>query len=369
MNDHLSGKGGHEGMIYEGMEKERMKQVWITGKGGGDKLQVRQGQAPEPGPGQVRVQVKVAGVNFADVMMRLGLYPDAPKLPAVPGYEVAGTVAALGSRVQGLRVGQPVVAMCNFGGYSESLCVPRETVFPLPEGLDPRTAAALPVNFLTAWQMLRVMAPVGPGDTVLIHSAAGGVGQAAVQLCRLAGARVVGTASPAKHAFLKEQGLLAVLDSRSKDLAARVRELTDGQGVDVALEPRNGPWIMESYRALAPCGRLVLFGFSHAAVGKGSGTFSALKTLARVPWCTLNPIRLMNDNRSVAGVNLGRMWDQGQRTARWMQEILDLAARGDLQPTIDGVYPFSRAAEAHARLEDRLNVGKVLLVPDQEYEA
>ena len=343
-----------------------MKQVWITGKGGGGKLQVKEVDLPAPGAGQVRLDVSAAGVNFADIMMRLGLYPDAPRLPAVPGYEVAGTVAELGEGVADLQVGRPVVAMCNFGGYSESLCVPSDLVFPLPEGLDPQRAAALPVNYLTAWQMLRVMAPVGPEDTVLVHSAAGGVGQAAVQLCRLAGARVLGTASPAKHEFLRQQGVAAVLDSREKDLASRVRDLTEGQGADVILEPRNGPWIMASYRALAPCGRLVLFGFSHAATGKGAGTFSALKTLARVPWLTLNPIRLMNDNRSMAGVNLGRMWDQGHRTGRWLREILRLAAEGQLVPTIDGVFPFSEAAAAHARLEERRNVGKVLLTPAKE---
>lgn len=342
-----------------------MKQVMITGRGGGEVLQVVERPLPEPGGRQVRVRVEAAGVNFADVMMRLGLYPDAPKLPAVPGYEVAGTVDAVGPDARPDLLGAPVVAMCNFGGYSEAVCVPEQAVFPRPAHIDAVTAAALPVNYLTAWQMLRVMAPVGPGDVVLVHSAAGGVGQAAVQLGRLAGARLLGSASPAKHGLLLEQGLAHLFDSRARGFAAGVKAATGGRGADIVLEPRNGPWIMESYHALARCGRLVLFGFSHAARGKGSGPLTALRTLAGVPWLKLNPIRLMNDNKSVAGVNLGRMWDQAGRTGEWTGQLLALLAAGAIAPRIDSVLPFAAAAEAHRRLESRLNVGKIVLVPEE----
>ena len=340
-----------------------MRQIWMNRRGEVDVLAVREVARPDPGPGQVRVRVEAAGVNFADVMMRRGLYPDAPKLPAVAGYEVAGVVDTVGSGVEEELTGTSVVAMCNFGGYSEYLCLSREMVWPLPEGIEPVAAAALPVNYLTAWQMVRVMAPVGEGDLVLIHSAAGGVGQAVIQLCRLAGARVIGSASPAKHDFLREQGLEHVFDSRRTDFAREVKAVTKERGVDVVLEPRHGRWIMESYLSLAKCGRLVLFGFSSAAVGKGSGTLSALRTLARVPWLQLNPIRLMNDNKSIAGVNLGRMWDQGERTSIWMGKLLELLAAGGIEPVSDTVFSFDDAGQAHRRLEDRLNVGKVILMP------
>ena len=176
--------------------------------------------------------------------------------------------------------------------------MPAALAWPLPDGADLRAAAALPVNYLTAWQMVRVMAPVPAGGTVLIQSAAGGVGQAVVQLCALAGVTVLGSASPAKHDALRAQGLAFVFDSRRPDYAGLVREATGGRGVEAALEPRNGRWILESYRCLSRCGHLVLFGFSGAAVGRRSGTLSALRTLAQVPWLAINPIRLMNDNRS-----------------------------------------------------------------------
>ena len=213
------------------------------------------------------------------------------------------------------------------------------------------------------------MAPVGKGDLVLIHSAAGGVGQAVFQLCRLAGARVIGSASPKKHAFLRDQGLEYVFDSTRTDFSREVLDFTSGRGVDVALEPRNGTWIMESYRSLGKGGRLLLFGFSGAAVGSKSGTLSALRTLAGVPWLRLNPIRLMNDNKSIGGVNLGRMWDQGERTAVWMETLLGHLAAGRIAPVVDGCFPFEDAAGAHSRLEDRLNVGKVLLVPGKAASA
>lgn len=342
------------------------RQVWTTRRGGPGVLEVREAPLPAPGPGEVRVRVAAAGVNFADVMMRRGLYPDAPKLPAVAGYEVAGTVDAAGPGTAAGLEGRRVVAMCRFGGYSEAVCVPAAQVWTLPAGLDATRAAALPVNYLTAWQMVRVMAPVGPADTVLVHGTAGGVGQAALQLCRLAGATVLGSASPAKHTELLAQGVAQVFDSRRPDFAAAVRAATGGRGADIVLEPRNGRWIMESYRSLAKCGRLVLFGFSQAAVGGGSGTWSALRTLAQVPWLQLNPIRLMNDNRALAGVNLGRMWDQAGRTRGWMDELLALAADGRIVPCLDGVFPFAEAGAAQARLEQRLNFGKVILVPDRK---
>jgi len=346
-----------------------MRRIEIRRRGGPEVLKVMAGALPEPGLGEVRIRVAAAGVNFADVMMRRGLYPDAPKLPAVPGYEVAGVVDAVGGGVGGDILGCTVVAMCDFGGYSEAVCVPRLQVWTLPAGIDPVTAAAVPVNYLTAWQMLRVMAPVTAGDTVLIHGAAGGVGQAAVQLCRLAGARVLGSASPGKHDRLRAVGVDEVFDSRQNRFAAQVRDATGGRGADIVLEPRNGRWIMESYRSLAKCGRLMLFGFSQAAVGRRSGPLSALRTLAGVPWLRLNPIRLMNDNRSLAGVNLGRMWDQLPRTAGWMEELLDLLASGRIVPVIDSVLGFDEAPEAHRRLEERHNFGKVVLVPRKEGNA
>ena len=341
-----------------------MRQIWISSKGGPEVLTLKTAPEPAPAAGEVRIRVAAAGVNFADIMMRLGLYPDAPPLPAVPGYEVAGRVDAVGEGVPAGRLDEPVVAMCRFGGYSEQVCVPAAQAYRRPETIDPLVAAALPVNYLTAYQMLRVMAPVQPGESVLIPSAAGGVGIAALQIAQLCGARVIASAAPAKHDFLRERGAEFVFDSRAQNFAALVREANGGRGVDIALEPRHGRWIMESYRALAKGGRLVLFGFSSAASGSRPGIWTVLRTLAQVPWLTLNPIRLMNDNRSLAGVNLGRMWSEQERLSGWIAQLLDWLVAGRIAPHIDRVFPFAEAGAAHQRLEQRRNVGKVLLTPD-----
>lgn len=341
-----------------------MQQIWMRRKGGPEVLEVREVPVPEPGPGEVRISTHAAGVNFADIMMRRGLYPDAPKLPAVAGYEVAGVVDKTGAGVAEDFCGRRVLAMCSFGGYSGSVCVPIDRIHELPAGVGMQSAAALPVNYLTAWQMVRVMTVLGAGDTVLVHSAAGGVGQAVIQLLQPLGVRLLGSASPGKHDYLRGLGVEAVCDSRQAKFAAWVRENTEGRGADVVLEPRNGRWIAESYAALAKCGRLMLFGFSDAARGGSSGVWTALATLARVPWLITNPLRLMNDNRMIGGVNLGRMGDQGVRVGGWMREILALAEAGSIAPVIDSVHPFSRAGDAHDRLELRRNVGKVLLVPE-----
>ena len=207
------------------------------------------------------------------------------------------------------------------------------------------------------------MAPVAPGGTVLVLSAGGGVRQAVVQLCALTGARVIGSASPSKHEELRAQGLAFVFDSGLADYASLVREATGGRGVEAALEPRNGRWILESYKCLSRCGHLVLFGFAGAATGSSSGILSSLRTLAQVPWLSINPIRLMNDNRSLGGVNLGRMWDEGARTGAWMEALLALLADGAIAPRIDSVFPFAEAARAHEKLEGRTSFGKILLEP------
>ncbi len=338
-----------------------MQQVEITRKGPPEVLTRRGVPEPQPGPGNVRILVSAAGVNFADLMMRLGLYPDAPSLPAVPGYEVAGVIDAVGHGVSARRVGERVIALTHFGGYSEAVCVPSQQAYPCPAGVPADVAAALPVNYLTAYQMLLVMARVGPRDSVLVHGAAGGVGLAAVEICRLCGARTLGTASPAKHDFLRERGVEAVFDSRQEEFAAAVRAATGGRGVDVVLEPRHGRWIMESYRALAKAGRLILFGFASAAPGKNVSPLAVARTLGRVPWFALNPIRLMNDNKSVGGVNLGRMWDQQDRVSSWMAELLEWLAAGRIAPRVDRVFSFAEAAAAHHYLHDRRNLGKVVL--------
>ncbi|GAC1337184.1 MAG: medium chain dehydrogenase/reductase family protein [Myxococcales bacterium] len=338
-----------------------MRQIWISRKGGPEVLELREAPDPPPQAGQVRIRVRAAGVNFAETLARLGLYPDAPRLPFVPGYEVAGEVDAVGPGAHGARVGQRVLALTRFGGYSDVVCVPQEQAEPLPDGLSFAQGASLPVNWLTAWHLVVNLGNLRPGQRVLVHAAAGGVGTAAVQIARRLGAEVFGTASASKHARLRELGLHHAIDYRTEDFEEEVRRATSGKGVHLVLDAVGGASFRKGYRLLSPTGRLVMFGASALASDGKRSLPRAIATLLRMPpfW----PLALLNDNKGVFGVNLGRLWDEAEMLQGYLREVLAGVTRGELRPIIDSEIPFAQAARAHERLRDRENFGKVLLVP------
>lgn len=340
-----------------------MRQIWIPKAGPPEVLALREAADPLPSPGQVRIRVAASGVNFADVVGRLGQYPDLPPMPVVPGYEVAGRVDAVGEGVDDVFVGRNVLALTRFGGYSDVLCVPEAQAHVLPPGMTAEEGAALPVNYLTAWQLVRVMGSLRAGETVLVHSAGGGVGIAATQIARHLGARVFGTASAGKHDALKSLGVDACIDYRSEDFEARVMDLTHGRGVELVLDAVGGKSFKKSYRALAPSGRLGMFGISSAATGKTPNKLSLLRTVLGMPWLQFNPVSLMNENKGAFGVNMGHLWDEVDRVNGWMESLLELFVEGAIRPIIAERFSFERAAEAHHYLQDRKNFGKVLLIP------
>lgn len=341
-----------------------MRQIVIPSHGPPEVLEVRTSADPAPEPGQVRVRVEAAGVNFADVLARMGLYPDAPPLPAVVGFEAAGRIDAVGEGVSSDRVGEPVIALAGSGAYADVLCLPEERVFRRPDGMSAVEGAAMPVAYLTAHVALRVMGSLKAGERVLVQNAGGGVGLAALDLCRAHGATAYGTASPWKHETLRERGAEACIDYRSRDFEAAIEEITDGEGVHVALDPLGGESWKKSYRCLAPTGRLVIFGMSDTAPGRRRRWRDVLRTLFRVPWLTLNPMRLMRDSRAVVGVNLQRIRGRPAEARRWAQELFGRWEAGELRPRVDRTFPFAEAAAAHAYLQDRKNLGKVVLVPE-----
>jgi NADPH:quinone reductase-like Zn-dependent oxidoreductase len=340
---------------------QSMHQVWITRHGPPEVLELREAAVPEPSEGEVLIKVAAAGINFADIMARLGLYPDAPKPPCVVGYEVAGEVAAVGPSAAEFAVGNRVIALTRFGGYSSHVKVRHEQVFGLPSGLDFAQGAALPVTYLTAYQLLISMGRLRAGETVLVHSAAGGVGLSAIDLATIIGAKVIGVASPAKHIFLRRRGVQGPIDSRADDMVDRVKQLTGGRGVDLVLDARGGRSWRESYDCLAPTGRLAVFGLA-TAVGGGRWLGTA-RALLGVPWLRFNPLRLMNDNRGIFGVNVGHLWDQHDVIRSWMTQILEWQLQGKITPVVDRSFPFVGAAAAHRHIEGRGNIGKVVLVP------
>jgi len=340
-----------------------MRQIWITKAGPPEVLQVKEAPDPEPKAGEVRIRVAASGVNFADILGRMGLYPDMPPLPVVPGYEVSGRIDAVGAGTDTAWVGRDVIAVIRFGGYSDVVCVPANQVFARPAGMDDLEGAAIPVNYFTAWQLVVVMGGLKPNETVLVHSAGGGVGIAATQIAKHIGARVIGTASAAKHAELRTLGVDHLIDYRTEDFETRTREITNGRGVELVLDAIGGESWKKGYRTLAPTGRLGMFGISAAVGGKERSLVGMLATLVRVPWFQFNPLSLMNANKGVFGVNLGHLWGELDRQRSWAEQLLDLWTKGVVKPKIARTFKFDEAPQAHHFIQDRRNIGKVLLVP------
>jgi synaptic vesicle membrane protein VAT-1 len=336
--------------------------VFITKLGPPEVLKLQEIPEPRPKPHEVRVHVRTAGVNFADIMMRLGLYAGAPRLPFVPGYEVSGTIDETGSEVKNRRVGDRVIAMTEFGGYTESVCVAADRAVPMPRNMSFEQGAALPVNYLTAYHMLYFLGHVRRGERVLIHQAAGGVGLAALELCKVAEAETFGTASASKKDFLLARGLHHHIDYHTQDYEQEVRRITQGEGVEIVLDPMGGESLRKGYRILAPLGRLMVFGFSSGVSGKGRNLLKAGAQYLRTP--RFSPLDLMLNNRAVFGVHLGRLWNAAGVLAEEMRALLDLYEQGKISPYVGSTFLLSEADAAHHFIQDRKNLGKVVLLVD-----
>jgi len=338
-----------------------MRQIVTTANGGVEVLKVQEAANPTPAKGEVVVQVMAAGLNFADILARQGLYPDGPKKPCVMGYEVAGVVEAVGEGVDPQLANKPVVAMTRFRGQAEKVAIAANQLFAKPESLSYEQAAAIPVNYLTAYALLEVMGSLHAGESVLIHNAGGGVGLAAIDIAKQIGATTFGTASPGKHEFLRERGLDNPIDYRNQDWLPVLKQLTAGRGVDLVIDPIGGSHWKKSYAALRHTGRLGMFGVSTASANGLQGKLKMIKAAAQMP--RFHPIGLLNKNRGVFGLNLGHMWHEPEKVAAWMKVILDGVSEGWVRPHVDKAFPFAQAGEAHSYMEARKNIGKVVLVP------
>jgi len=339
-----------------------MKQVLISAYGDPGVLKTIEKEEPQPQAGEVKIRVKAAGINFADILARQGLYPDGPKPPCVVGYEVAGVVETLGKGVDPGLQGMRVLALTRFGGYASSVCVAARNVFEIPAAIDFDQAAGLPVNYLTAYQLLVVMGGLKKDESVLIHNAGGGVGLAALDIARYIGAKTFGTSSPGKHAFLQKRGLDFAIDYRTHDFLKEVNRLTAGRGCELVIDPLGGSHWKKSYKALRATGRLGMFGISTLTQSGMARPLRFLKLMLQLPW--YNPIMLMNANKSVFGVNLGHLWHEPEKIQGWMRQILRGVDEGWARPHVDRTFSFEKAGDAHAYIEDRKNIGKVVLVPE-----
>jgi NADPH:quinone reductase-like Zn-dependent oxidoreductase len=325
-----------------------------------DAIDIVESVPPTPGEGEVCIEIHRAGINFADLMMRQGLYSPVPPFPFTPGYEISGVVKELGTDVErsGLSVGDRVVALCGMNGYSEQIAVLAERCFRLPDNISFDAAAALPVTYLTAHHMLTHLGNFQAGDSILVHHAAGGVGTATAQLATALGAsKVFGTASTGKADFVRSLGM-RFIDRESEDFVEVCKRETDGHGVHHALDPVGGKHMMRSYKALRSGGRLYAFGGSAAVKGSKRSLLTAMRMVFTTP--KFNPFKMMTSNKAVFGVHMGT-WKDEVVLRNQVSGLVEMLEDGRISPIVDKVFRFEDVAAAQQYIHDRKNKGKVLL--------
>ena len=313
--------------------------------------------ASPPGPNEVAVDVAFGGINFADLLQRLGLYNPRPPYPFTPGYEASGTVVEVGEGVEHLDVGDSVIAVPGTGAHTSHLVCAADRVIRIPEGMGLEAAAAMPVTYLTAHHMLHHLGHLSTDQAVLIHGGGGGVGTAALQLCRWAGVeRVWATASAEKADIIRSFGGTPI-DRHTEDFVDVIRSATAGVGVDHVLDPVGGDHLVRSLSACREGGKVYTFGMSSFAPSeKRRPIRTALAWLRRTE---IDPLRLMARNRALFGVHMGT-WSRQDVILGQMERLVEGVAEGHLDPVIDRVFPIEQAAAAHRHMHDGKNIGKVL---------
>ena len=341
-----------------------MKKVVIHKPGGYEQLKLEEHADLQPGPDEILIDVAAIGVNFADCVTRMGLYASAREYvgyPITPGFEVSGTIHSVGNDVTKFKPGARVLAVTRFNGYATQLVVKQSQVFPLPAQLSLEAAASLPAVSLTAWFAMFQLAHAQRGDTVLIHSAAGGVGGMLVQLGKIAGCKVIGVVGAAhKCATVMALGADAVIDKSSQNLWSEAERLAP-DGYDIILDANGAATLKQSYQHLAAIGKLVVYGF-HSMLQTRKGVPGKLRLAIdylRTP--RFSPFDLTTQNRSVLGFNLSFLFDKNHIMQQGMQQVLQWLESGELQPPGITSYPLAAVAEAHRALESGQTTGKLVL--------
>lgn len=323
-----------------------MRAVEIAEPGDADVLRLAEVDRPEPGPGQVVVDVVAAGVNRADVMQRIGVYPPPTGASPLPGLEVSGTVAAVGDGVTGVAVGDEVCALIDGGGYAEAAVVPAGQVLPVPDGVSLVDAAGLPEVACTVWSNVFMTAGLQPGETLLVHGGSSGIGTMAIQLAKALGARVAVTAgSPEKLDACRALGADVAISYREEDFVERVREETDGHGADVVLDNMGAKYLGRNVDALATAGRLVVIGL----MGGRRGELDLGALLAKRGAVIATSLRARPAEEKAAIVAAVR------------EHVWPLLDDGTVRPVIHERYPLEHAADAHRAMEASGHIGKLLL--------
>lgn len=347
-----------------------MQKITVQAPGSYDRLRIESAPDPVPGPGEVRVRVAHAGVNYADCIVRMGLYESARRYvgwPITPGFEVAGVIDAVGQAGESGEAGDAagpgaaVLAVTRFSGYASHVVVPRHQVFPIPAGWSSAQAAGFPAVALTAHYALRILAAPRPGAHLLVHSAAGGVGSALCQLGLAAGCRVTAVVgAPHKVAAAERAGAHHVIDKSSTPLWPAARAAAP-DGYDAVFDANGVETLQQSYAALRPTGRLVIYGFHSMLPRRGGRPSWPRLILGYLRTPRFNPLQLTGDNKSVMAFNLSYLFERRELLAEAMSDLFALVAQGALAPPEVRVFPFADAAAAHRALESGQTTGKLVL--------
>src|SRR3954468_11603493 len=334
-----------------------MRAAVLPRHGDPDVFEIQDRPEPSLGPDRVLIRVKAAGVNFADLMARQGIYPDAPDLPAVLGYEVAGEVAEVGDNVDEFAAGDRVWAACRFGGYSELVSARARDVGKIPGDWSFEEAAALPVVYGTAYASLVAFGNLRAGERLLIQAAAGGGGIATTQIGKLLGAEIYGPASASKHDAIREFGVQHPIDYRNKDFADEVRRISgEERPLDLIVDGIGAASWKAGYGLLRPGGRLVMIGASSFVSGEKRNLPKAAANFARAP--RFNPIKMSSESLSVIGLNMLRLWDARGSLEEFVEPLTQWLGQGMLRPVVAEAFPLERVGEAHRYVNERKNVGK-----------
>jgi len=319
---------------------------------------------PTPKNDEVLIEVRAFGVNFADIMARKGQYQDAPPMPFICGYEVSGVIKEIGSQVKNFKKGDKVLALTNFGGYSELAVTKESACFLLPDNLSFAEGASIPVNFITAFHALHQTGTLIPGTRVLIHAVAGGVGLASVQLAKLAGCEIFGTASSEEKLKLAVSwGVDHPINYSKDDFETAVSKITSGSGIDIVLDSLGGKNILKSLKVLRAHGRVICFGASSLSERGGLNALKVIPEAASMLFFNLIPLLLKS--QAVYGVNMKRLSeDRADLINIELSEIMNLFSQKKLKTIISKEYSWKNISQAHQELQSRKSVGKIVLLVD-----
>ena len=336
-----------------------MKSVILTKYGAPEVLKVKEFKNPEPLDNEVRIKVHYAGINFAEIMSRMKLYPGGPKPGSVLGFEASGIIDKIGKNVKELNIGTKVIGLSLSGSYSSHICIDKDLIIPLPENFELDEAAAFPVAYITAYMMIFDLGNLQDGDTFLIHGAGGGVGTAAIQLAKTKDIKIIGTSSSWKHDKISKMGVDKCIDYNKDDTEKEILDYTKGKGVDLVIDPIGANNWKLSYRVLSKMGKLIIYGDQNLVKGDKLRPLVAIKEMYSLP--KSRPTNLIGNNKAVMGYHLGRFKDQEWKVQRSIKNLLKLVNKYDLHPIIDKKFPYNEAPKAHRYIQNRKNFGKVLL--------